>query len=54
MYIQIDHKLIEAHLKKGNCIVRKMKYKNLRKKRKSNARQQHSNKYNRMDRGKVE
>ena len=45
MYIQIDPKLIDAHLSKKNCVVRKLKYKNLRKKRKSNARQQHSNKH---------
>jgi hypothetical protein len=45
MYIQIDPKLINAHLKKGTCVVRKLKYKNLRKKRKSNARQQYSNKH---------
>jgi hypothetical protein len=46
MYIQIDPKLIDAHFKKGSCVARKLKYKNLRKKRKLNARQQHSNKYN--------
>jgi hypothetical protein len=39
MYIPIDPILIDAHFKKGICIIRKLKYKNLRKKRKSNARQ---------------
>ena len=45
MYIPIDPMLIDAHFKKGTCVIRKLKYKNLRKKRKSNVRQQHSNKH---------
>jgi hypothetical protein len=46
MYVQIDPKTIEAYLKKGGCVQRKLKLNLKTRKRKRNARQQYSNKYN--------
>lgn len=38
MYVQIDPKLVEAHLKRGSCVVRKLKYNRIKRKRKQYAR----------------
>ena len=35
MYIQIDPILIDAYFKKGSCVIRKLKYKHIKRKRKS-------------------